>query len=121
MRVIRLDEVPMEPFYGPTPTIGVGNIKTQPIVTDSKDYLINMVHFDKRARNKFHKHTCDQVLIVTAGNGVVATDEGEVTVKAGEIIYVPACEKHWHGATKDSEFSHIYILSADNKTTQLED
>ncbi len=121
MRVIRLDKVPVEPFYGPTPTIGVGSIETQPILTDSQNYLIRIVHFGKGARNKFHKHTCDQVLIVTAGNGVVATDKGEVTVTVGEIIHVPAGEKHWHGATKDSEFSHIYILSPDNKTTQLED
>ena len=121
MRVIRLDEVPEEPFYGPTPTIGVGNIKTQPIVTDSKNYMIRLVHFGKGARNKYHKHTCDQVLIVTTGTGVMATDEGKVTVTAGEIVHVPAGEKHWHGATDDSEFSHIYILSPENKTTQLED
>ncbi len=30
-------------------------------------------------------------------------------------------EKHWHGATQDSGFSHIVITRTEVKTTQLED
>jgi quercetin dioxygenase-like cupin family protein len=40
---------------------------------------------------------------------------------AGDIVLIPANEKHWHGATKDSEFSHIYVSRLDSKLTQLED
>jgi quercetin dioxygenase-like cupin family protein len=123
MRIIKLSQVPKDPFYGPTPTIGVGTITSQPIVPEgaSKNYLIKMVNFNKGARNKFHKHTCDQVLIITQGKGIVANEQGETRVEAGDIVHVQAGEKHWHGATKEDTFSHIYILSADNQTTQLED
>ena len=123
MRIIKLSQVPKDPFYGPTPTIGVGTITSQPIVPEgaSKNYLIKMVNFNKSARNKFHKHTCDQVLIITQGKGIVATEQGETRVEAGDIVHVQAGEKHWHGATKDSAFSHIYVMSPDQKITQIED
>ncbi|GAH75358.1 unnamed protein product, partial [marine sediment metagenome] len=102
MKVIKIDEVPTEPFHGPTPTMGTGGpITTQPIVTKQmgKNYLIQMVNFSKGARNKFHRHTCDQVLIVTAGTGIVATEQRKVSVGAGDIIHISAGEKHRHGAT----------------------
>ena len=122
MKVIKLSQVPKDPFYGPTPTIGVGTITSQPIVPEgaSKNYLMKMVNFNKGARNKFHKHTCDQVLIITQGKGIIATDEGQTIVEAGDIVHVKAGEKHWHGATKDSEFSHIVVTKAESKTTQQE-
>ena len=87
----------------------------------SENFSISVVNFGKGARNKFHSHTSDQVLIVTAGTGIVATEQEEQVVGVGDVIHIPAGEKHWHGATKDSEFSHIYVTSIDSKTTQLED
>ena len=38
----------------------------------------------------------------------------------GDVIFIAAGEKHWHGATKESTFSHIYVMAPDQKTTQLE-
>jgi quercetin dioxygenase-like cupin family protein len=32
-----------------------------------------------------------------------------VTVTPGMAVYIPAGEKHWHGATKKSSFSHLSI------------
>ncbi len=123
MKVIRLSEVPHGAFYGPLPDIGVGSIKTQEILSESesKDHIIKNVIFAPGARNKSHTHTCDQVLIVTGGRGLVVTDEERRTVEAGDIVIVPAGEKHWHGAAEDSSFSHIFVLSAGERTTKLED
>ena len=75
----------------------------------------------EQVRNKFHAHDVDQVLIVTAGKGIVATEKGEKVVTIGEVVLFPAGEKHWHGATKDSEFSHLVVTRVGGKTTQLED
>ena len=61
-----------------------------------------------------------EVLLVTSGTGIVATDGEEHRVGAGEIIHIPAGEKHWHGATPDTAFSHISLTAADSKTEQLE-
>ena len=121
MKVIKPDQVEKKVAKNPLFTGGV--VTAQAIVTDkmSKQFVVSVVNFAKGARNKFHAHTSDQVLIVTAGKGIVATDKEEVVVKVGDIIHIPAGEKHWHGATKDSEFSHLYFFSTDSKTTQLED
>ena len=92
----------------------------QPVVdTDlSKRFSITQVNFSRGVRNKFHSHTIEQVLIITEGVGIVATDEEEITVVPGDVIFIPAGEKHWHGAAKDAIFSHLYVMSPSSKTTQ---
>jgi quercetin dioxygenase-like cupin family protein len=47
----------------------------------------------------------------------VATEEEEIIVTPGTMVIFPPGEKHLHGATKDSEFSHISIQIAGGKTT----
>jgi len=37
----------------------------------------------------------------------------------GEMIFFSAGEKHWHGATEESKFSHIVVLRAGVKYIQL--
>jgi 4-carboxymuconolactone decarboxylase len=86
-----------------------------------KSFLVRQVNFGAGVRNKFHSHTSDQVLIVTEGKGIVATDEETVAVGPGDVIFIPAGEKHWHGAVEGATFSHLYVMSPDSKTTQLED
>ena len=121
MKVIRKDEVPKQPSSSPLFT--GGPVTIQPLVTQQmgKYFRMSTVNFSKGARNKFHSHTSDQVLIVTAGTGIVATDQEESVVSVGDVIHIPAGEKHWHGATKDSEFSHIFVSAADSEMVQLED
>jgi len=80
---------------------------------DSKEFEVNVVNFGKGVRNKFHTHDFEQILVVTSGKGVIATEAEEKLVVVGDIVIIPAGEKHWHGATRDSEFSHLYV-------TQLE-
>jgi quercetin dioxygenase-like cupin family protein len=119
MTVVKMDDVPRESnatrlFTGP-------DVTRQSLISDSKDFRVGIVNFGKGVRNKFHTHDKDQLLIVTAGKGIVATEKEERVVTVGEVVLFPAGEKHWHGATKDSEFSHITITRTDSKTTQLED
>jgi quercetin dioxygenase-like cupin family protein len=72
-------------------------------------------------RNKFHAHDSEQILIITAGKGVVATEKEEKIVTVGDIVLIAAGEKHWHGSGGDSDFSHIVIVKAEGKMKQLED
>jgi quercetin dioxygenase-like cupin family protein len=36
----------------------------------------------------------------------------------GDVVYIPAEEKHWYGATPDSSFSHIALTAKGSTTTQ---
>jgi quercetin dioxygenase-like cupin family protein len=46
-------------------------------------------------------------------------EKKEITV--GDVVIIPAGEKHWHGATEDSEFSHIFVSRLGSQATQLEE
>ena len=119
MKVITMDKVLKEPFDNP---IFTGrDVTRQVLLQESHNFTVNIVNFGKGVRNKFHAHNNEQILIVTRGRGIVATESEERVVSEGDIIFIPAGEKHRHGATKDSEFSHIFITGKEYNTKQLGD
>lgn len=119
MKIVKISEVYKEPYARPLFT-GT-DVTRQVLAPDSKEFNVNIVNFGKGVRNKFHAHDSEQILIVTAGRGIVATEKEERVVTEGEVIHIPAGEKHWHGATNDSEFSHIYVTRVGSQVTQLEE
>jgi quercetin dioxygenase-like cupin family protein len=64
-----------------------------------------------------HVHTHEQILYVLSGKGIVATEGEEHVALPGTIFLIPAGEKHWHGATQESSFSHLYIYNSETETT----
>ena len=118
MKIITMNEVPKEPYLSPLFTSQ--QVTSQPLILDSREMHVSIVNFGAGVRNKFHRHDGDQVLIIMAGKGFVATEKEKKIVKVGDLIWIPSNEKHWHGATEDSEFSHIVVMRAGGKLTQLE-
>ena len=114
MNVVKPSEVAREPYLNDIFT-GPG-VTRQPLAPGSRDYNVNVIAFDKGVRTRFHTHESEQVLIVTAGVGVVATETEELRVSTGDVILVPAGETHRHGATPDSEFAHISLTRTNTET-----
>ena len=84
-------------------------------LTNPDDYLpIFNVTFEPGCRNNWHVHHASkgggQVLICVEGEGWYQ-EEGKdaVSLHEGSVIMIPANVKHWHGAKKDSWFSHIAV------------
>src|SRR5690242_2652204 len=51
-----------------------------------------------------------QLLVVTAGRGVVATrDGGAQVVTSGDVVWAEPGEEHWHGACGDSLLTHMAV------------
>ena len=120
MNIIKISNVSKQP--GTLGTLFTGpDVTRQSLELDSKELTVAVVNFGKGVRNKFHAHDSEQLLIVTAGRGIVATEKEKRVVTQGDVILFSAGEKHWHGATEDSEFSHIYVTKTGSKLTQLED
>ena len=76
-------------------------------------FLAN-VTFEPGCRNNWHIHKATngggQLLICVAGEGWYQEDGKEaVSLVPGTVITIPANVKHWHGAKKDSWFSHIAV------------
>lgn len=71
------------------------------------------VTFEPGARTAWHTHPAGQTLIVTFGRGRVQREGGPVEeIRQGDIVWFPAGEKHWHGASSDTAMSHIAIQEA---------
>jgi quercetin dioxygenase-like cupin family protein len=120
VKVVKMSEVAREPAVGPlfTGTEVTRQTVFQP--ADSQNFNFGIVSFSAGSRNKFHTHTSDQILVVTEGTGTVATESEERTIGAGDVVLIPAGEKHWHGAPGSTPMAHITITAKDSKTTQLE-
>jgi quercetin dioxygenase-like cupin family protein len=66
------------------------------------------VTFQAGARSAWHTHPLGQVLIVTEGVGWIQQWGGPVQViRKGDVVWIPAGVKHWHGATPTSAMTHI--------------
>ena len=76
------------------------------------------VTFEPGARTAWHTHPLGQTLIVTAGCGWVQQDgSAKEEIRPGDVVWIPAGEKHWHGATATTAMTHIAIAEAlDGKT-----
>ena len=93
----------------------IGNSFLNPL-TDPKSCPVFManVTFEPGCRNNWHIHHAKsgggQLLICTAGEGWYQEEGKEaVSLTPGSVITIPAEVKHWHGAKKDSWFSHIAV------------
>ena len=91
------------------------------MLQESKEYQVDIINFGKGVRNKYHVHNYEQILIITSGRGIIATETEEKVVTVGDIVLIPAGEKHWHGSGGDSELSHIFVVRKEDKVKQLED
>ena len=120
MKVLKPDAIPAESANSPLFT--GGPVTRQPLLTPemSNDFNLSVVNFSAGARNKLHTHSSDQVLFVTAGKGIIATETRREVIGVGDVVHIPQEEKHWHGATPDSSFSHIALTAKGSTTTQVE-
>ena len=104
-------------------TYFIGNSYLNPLAKTDNIFLAN-VTFEPKCRNNWHIHHATknggQILICVDGEGWYQ-EEGQMPRKihAGDVVTIKANVKHWHGATKDSWFSHIAIeVPGENKSTE---
>ena len=118
MRVVKINEIKKEAVNSPLFT--GSEVTRQNLLPDSQEFTVAVVNFGKGVRNKFHTHDSEQILIVTSGKGFIVTEREKKEITVGDVVIIPAGEKHWHGATEDSEFSHIFVYRSGSQATQLE-
>lgn len=72
--------------------------------------VVNTVNFTPGARTFWHSHERGQILLVLAGRGLIQAEGGPVRViRAGDTVWAPPNESHWHGAAPDSYLVHVAI------------
>ena len=118
MRVLKIKDLQELPMGTATPVTGWtgGAVKRtrQEIITDgqSNNFRCNVVNFSLGATTGWHVHDCDQILVVTAGKGVVANETEEREITVGDVVHIKAGERHWHGSKGDTPLSHITITTS---------
>lgn len=71
------------------------------------------VTFEPGARTAWHTHPLGQILVVTAGAGRVQREGGPVqAIGPGDVVWIPAGVRHWHGAAPTTALTHIAITEA---------
>ena len=89
-----------------------GAVRIDPLfkTSDPARALGASVTFEPCARTAWHTHPRGQILIVTAGCGLVQSWGGPIEqIRPGDVVWCPPDEKHWHGATPTTAMSHIAI------------
>ena len=92
----------------------IGKSFLNPLTDPNKTVFLANVTFEPGCRNNWHIHHAakggGQLLICTAGEGWYReAGKPAVSLVPGTVITIPAEVKHWHGAKKDSWFSHIAV------------
>lgn len=92
----------------------VGNSYLNPLTDPRKSVFMANVTFEPKCRNNWHIHHAasggGQILLCTDGRGWYQEAGKQAReLHPGDVITIPAEVKHWHGAAKDSWFSHIAV------------
>ena len=71
------------------------------------------VSFEPGARTAWHTHPLGQTLHVLSGVGLVGLrGEAPRVIQAGDTVWIPPGEEHWHGAGPETAMCHLAIQEA---------
>ena len=118
MKIVRVDEVTPQALVHPiiSGDVSIQRLIDRDVESNVEQCHVAMVNFAPGGGNDWHVHTAAQLLIVTSGIGIVATDDEEATVQSGAVIYISPGVRHRHGATASSAFSHLSVTWAAAQT-----
>jgi quercetin dioxygenase-like cupin family protein len=117
MKVVTLKDLPDIPVDGAAEPIagysGPVRRSRQTIIEpgQSKNFNCSVVNFSQGCTTGWHVHDCDQILIVTSGEGMVADEHEQREIKVGDVVQIKAGERHWHGAKANTTMGHITITA----------
>ncbi|MGN0168891.1 MAG: carboxymuconolactone decarboxylase family protein [Acetatifactor sp.] len=92
----------------------VGQSYLNPLTDPKQTVFVANVTFEPGCRNNWHIHNAKtgggQLLLCTNGCGWYQEWGKEAQeLHPGDVVTIPAGVKHWHGAAKESWFSHLAV------------
>jgi len=94
-----------------------GTVWQDPIIEADEPARVRAlrVSFEPEARTAWHTHPLGQTLHVVSGVGLIGLrNEAPQLIKAGDTVWIPHGEEHWHGASTANSMTHIAIQEALN-------
>ena len=89
-----------------------GVVWQDPIIEASEPARVRAlrVAFEPGARTAWHTHPLGQTLYVLSGIGLMGLrNKSPQTINAGDTVWIPPGEEHWHGASATNSMTHIAI------------
>ena len=114
MKIIKADSRPTRKASSEYFT---GTVWQDPIIEADEPARVRAlkVAFEPGARTAWHRHPLGQTLYVICGTGLVGLrNEAPQLIKAGDTVWIPPDEEHWHGASATNSMTHIAIQEALN-------
>jgi quercetin dioxygenase-like cupin family protein len=103
------------PSVKPSPDYFTGSVRLDALLDAPEPARVRSacVTFEPGARTAWHTHPLGQTLVVTSGSGLAQTwGEPIREIRAGDVVWFPPGEKHWHGASATVAMTHIAIQEA---------
>ena len=114
MKIIKADS---RPTMRASSDYFTGTVWQDPIIEADEPARVRAlrVSFDPGARTAWHTHPLGQTLYVISGVGLMGLrNETPQLIKAGDTVWIPPGEEHWHGASATNSMMHIAIQEALN-------
>ncbi len=79
----------------------------------------HMRHFEVEpgGHTPHHEHDFEHEVLILAGTGMAKSATGDKPIKAGDVVYVPANEKHQFVTTGDQPLQFICLIPAPESCT----
>ena len=93
-----------------------GTVWQDPIVEAPEPARVRAIRvtFEPGARTAWHTHPLGQTLYVLSGTGLVGLrGETPKLINAGDTVWIPPNQEHWHGATATNSMCHVAIQESD--------
>jgi len=103
------------PSIRPPKEYFTGTVWQDPIIaTPAPARIVSArVAFEPGARTAWHTHPLGQTLHVISGVGLVQAKGGPIReIRAGDTVWIPPGEKHWHGASPTNGMTHLAMQEA---------
>lgn len=89
---------------------GAGDADVIRLVEGEETHL-NVVDFKDGARTDWHVQPHGtQYLYWITGGGAVGTPDGVILCEEGDLVEIPAGERHWHGARRGQNATHLSVM-----------
>jgi quercetin dioxygenase-like cupin family protein len=107
-----MEIVPKQPSSKGPAEWFTGDVWLDPVVQPREGSTLNVtaVHFTPGARTAWHAHAGGQTLYVTEGRGLVQSRGDDIAeIHAGDTVWTPDGQEHWHGATSEHFMTHLSL------------
>lgn len=95
---------------------GEVSYKKQTSEIHPENTIVKDVSFEPCARTNWHSNASLQLIIVTQGEGYYQERGGKINLlQKGQVLTILPGIEHWYGATSESSYSHITIVTEIDK------